>query len=67
MGTKTSPSARTRLSGARRNTQEGPGSGILHIRHLEDAVQTNKRPTQVGLYIHFGGAKGEEGRRRRRG
>ena len=57
MGTKTSPSARTRLSGARRNTQEGPGSGILHIRHLEDA----------GLYIHFGGAKGEEGRRRRRG
>ena len=59
MGTKTSPSARTRLSGARRNTQEGPGSGILHIRHLEDAVQTNKRQAQGGLYIHFGGAKGQ--------
>ena len=29
------------------------------IRHLEDAMQTNKRPAQGGLYIHFGGAKGE--------
>ena len=64
MGTKTSLEHET-FWGA---TQYTGRAGVRDsIRHLEDAMQTNKRPAQGGLYIHFGGAKGEQGGRRRRG